>query len=205
MRGPQLSFGENIFLTQEWYTSRTGLMPDSSAHEITLLLRQWSDGDSEALDKLTPLVFRELHRLAVHYLGRERSEHTLQATGLVNEAYIRLIDWNNVHWQNRSHFYGVTAQVMRRVQQERWRVEQFVDAGFNVAITAGFLGALSGVVGLLWSFGWFSVDVGTVATAVTTFAPWTRELASQAQTLIIGVALLSSALALWWWVEGETV
>jgi hypothetical protein len=69
MRGPQLSFGENIFLTQEWYTSRTGLMPDSSAHEITQLLRQWSDGDSEALDKLTPLVFRELHRLAVHYLG----------------------------------------------------------------------------------------------------------------------------------------
>jgi len=98
-----------------------------------------------------------------------------------------------------------TAQVMRRVQQERWRVEQFVDAGFNVAIAAGFLVVLSGVVGLLWSFGWFSVDVGTVATAVTTLAPWTSELASQGQTLIIGVALLSSALALWWWVEGETV
>ena len=98
-----------------------------------------------------------------------------------------------------------TAQVMRRVQQERWRVEQFVDAGFNVAIAAGMLVVLSGVAGLLWSFGWFSVDVGTIGRAVTRFAPWTSELASQAQTMIIGVVLLSSTLALWWWVEGETV
>jgi len=104
-------------------------MPESSAHEITLLLRQWSDGDSEALDKLTPLVFRELHRLAVHYLGRERSEHTLQATGLVNEAYIRLIDWNNVQWQNRSHFYGVTAQVMRRILVDYARSRLYAKRG----------------------------------------------------------------------------
>jgi RNA polymerase sigma factor (TIGR02999 family) len=104
-------------------------MPESSAHEITLLLRQWSDGDSEALDKLTPMVFRELHRLAVHYLGRERSEHTLQATGLVNEAYIRLIDWNNVQWQNRSHFYGVTAQVMRRILVDYARSRLYAKRG----------------------------------------------------------------------------
>ena len=89
------------------------------------------------------------------------------------------------------------------MHQERWRVEQFVDVGFNVAIVAGLVVILGGITGLLWSLGWFSLDVGTITTAVTTFAPWTSELASQAQTLIIGALLLSSALALWWWVEGE--
>src|SRR5215216_152983 len=90
-------------------------MAEQSPHKITELLRSWSQGEPEALDKLTPLVFRELHRLAVHYLGHERSEHTLQATGLVNEAYIRLIDWQNIQWQNRAQFFGVSAQVMRRI------------------------------------------------------------------------------------------
>ena len=98
-----------------------------------------------------------------------------------------------------------TAHVMRLVHQERWRVEQFVDVGFNVAMAAGLLIVLGGVSGLLWSLGWFSLDVATVTAAVNTFAPWTNELASQAQTLIIGALLLSSALALWWWVEGEAV
>ena len=99
-----------------------------------------------------------------------------------------------------------TAQVMRLVHQERWRMEQFVDVGFNVAIAAGLLVVLAGIGGLLWSFGWVSLDVAAITTAVTTLAPWTSELASQARTLIIGALLLSSALALWWWVEGgETV
>jgi RNA polymerase sigma-70 factor, ECF subfamily len=90
-------------------------MLDPSPHDITDLLRLWSEGEPGALDKLTPLVFRELHRLAIRYVGRERVDHTLQATGLVNEAYIRLIDWQNVEWKNRAHFFAVTAQVMRHI------------------------------------------------------------------------------------------
>ena len=90
-------------------------MPEESAHDITDLLRSWSEGEPGALDKLTPLVFRELHRQAVRYVGRERVDHTLQATGLVNEAYIRLIDWPNVEWKNRKHFFAVSAQVMRHI------------------------------------------------------------------------------------------
>jgi RNA polymerase sigma-70 factor (ECF subfamily) len=90
-------------------------MLEQSPHDITDLLRSWSEGDAGALDKLTPLVFRELHRLAARYVGRERVDHTLQATGLVNEAYIRLIDWPNVEWKNRGHFFGVSARVMRNI------------------------------------------------------------------------------------------
>lgn len=95
-----------------------------------------------------------------------------------------------------------TAQVMRRVSLERWRVEQFVDAGFNMAIAAGLVVVLGGVTGLLWSLGWFSIDVAALTTAATTIAPWTTRLASEAQTLALAAVLLSSALALWWWVEG---
>jgi RNA polymerase sigma factor (TIGR02999 family) len=90
-------------------------MSQPTPHDITNLLRSWSEGDSGALDRLTPLVFSELHRLAVRYVSRERPDHTLQATGLVNEAYIRLIDWPNVQWKNREHFFGVSAQVMRHI------------------------------------------------------------------------------------------
>ena len=90
-------------------------MLEQPPQDITNLLRSWSEGDPCALDQLTPLVFRELHRLAVRYVGRERADHTLQATGLVNEAYIRLIDWPNVEWKNRQHFFGVSAQVMRHI------------------------------------------------------------------------------------------
>lgn len=95
-----------------------------------------------------------------------------------------------------------TTQVMRRVRQERWRVEQYVDVGFNVAIAAGLLVVVGGVAGLLWSLGWFSVDLSVIARAMTRFAPWTAQLASQAQMLVIAAMLLTTALALWWWVEG---
>lgn len=88
---------------------------EPSPHEITQLLRAWSDGDRDALEKLSPLVYKELHRLAKHYMAGERSGHTLQTTALVNEAYLRLIDWKNVHWQNRAHFFAVSAQLMRRI------------------------------------------------------------------------------------------
>src|SRR2546428_9847136 len=78
-------------------------------HEITEFLRSWQGGDEAALEKLTPLVYRELHRLAAKYMRGEQVDHTLQATALVNEAYVRLIDWKNVQWQNRGHFFGVAA------------------------------------------------------------------------------------------------
>jgi RNA polymerase sigma-70 factor, ECF subfamily len=87
----------------------------SSTHEVTNLLVAWSDGDQVALEKLVPLVQAELQRLARRYLGRERPGHQLQTTALVNEAYLRLIDWKNVKWQNRAHFFGVSAQLMRRI------------------------------------------------------------------------------------------
>jgi RNA polymerase sigma-70 factor (ECF subfamily) len=87
----------------------------SSPHEVTRLLRAWSDGDEAALARLVPLVESELHRLAGSYLRRERPGHTLQTTALVNEAYLRLIDDSAVLWQDRAHFYGVAAQLMRRI------------------------------------------------------------------------------------------
>jgi len=90
-------------------------MSTHSPKEITQLLVAWSDGDKSALEELTPLVYDELHRLAHRYMRGERAGHTLQTTALVNEAYTRLIDWKNVRWQNRAHFFGVSAQLMRRI------------------------------------------------------------------------------------------
>src|SRR5215470_4845784 len=90
-------------------------MTAPSTHEITGLLVAWGNGDQEALDQLTPLVYQELHRLAEHYMKGERSGHILQTTALVNEVYLRLIDWKNVEWQNRAHFFGVSARLMRHI------------------------------------------------------------------------------------------
>src|SRR6267154_73938 len=106
-------------------------MADNSPRDITQLLRLWSAGDASALEGLTPLVYRELHRLAVRYMGRERPGHTLQATGLVNEVYVRLIDWQSVQWQNRSHFFGVSAQVMRRILVDYARSRLYAKRGGN--------------------------------------------------------------------------
>jgi len=86
-----------------------------SSEEITRLLQVWSDGDREAFDKLAPLVYEELHRLAMRYIGRERAGHTLQTTALVNEAFVRMIKWQNIPWQNRAHFFAISAQLMRRI------------------------------------------------------------------------------------------
>ncbi|MDX6385569.1 MAG: hypothetical protein QOK48_3142 [Blastocatellia bacterium] len=82
---------------------------------ITALLVDWSKGDKTALDKLIPLVERELHRLAHSYMRRENPDHTLQTTALVNEAYLKLVDQRNTRWQNRAHFFGIAAQIMRRI------------------------------------------------------------------------------------------
>jgi RNA polymerase sigma factor, TIGR02999 family len=87
----------------------------TSPEVVTRLLLNWSQGDETALDQLMPLVYAELHRLAASYLSRERSDHTLQPTALVNEAYLRLIDQNSVAWQNRAQFFGIAAQMMRRI------------------------------------------------------------------------------------------
>jgi RNA polymerase sigma-70 factor (ECF subfamily) len=86
-----------------------------SAPHVTQLLAAWSRGDEAALAQLTPLVHQELHRLAAHYMAGEAPGHVLQATALINEVYLRLIDWKNVEWQNRAHFFGVAARLMRRV------------------------------------------------------------------------------------------
>jgi RNA polymerase sigma factor (TIGR02999 family) len=86
-----------------------------SSHDLTLILQAWSEGDQSALEKLTPLVEAELRRLAHHYLAQERPGHTLQTTALINEAWLRLIDWKQVSWQNRAHFFGVSARLMRYI------------------------------------------------------------------------------------------
>jgi len=83
--------------------------------EVSTLLRAWSDGDQSALEKLTPIVYNELHGLARRYMKGERSGHSLQTTALVNEAYIRLVDYKRMQWQDRAHFFAVSAQVMRRI------------------------------------------------------------------------------------------
>ena len=89
--------------------------PLPNQHEITKLLEQWSDGNQTALDKLYPLVYEELRRLARSYMKREPKGHTLQTTALINEAYVRIVDQKSVHWQNRSHFFAISAQIMRRI------------------------------------------------------------------------------------------
>ena len=87
----------------------------SSPSDVTQLLLAWSNGNKEALEHLLPLVYRELKQIADRYLRRERSDHTLQTTALVHEAYMKLIDQRNVQWQNRAHFFGIAAQAMRRI------------------------------------------------------------------------------------------
>ena len=91
---------------------------------ITVLLERWSDGDRSALDELTPIVYTELRQLAVAYLRRERPGHTLQATALVNEAYLRLVGQTRGRWQGRKHFYGIAARLMRQVLVEHARKHQ---------------------------------------------------------------------------------
>lgn len=104
-------------------------MPEGTEKEITHLLLAWSDGDQSALDRLAPLIHAELHRLAHHYMRGERPGHVLQTSALVNEAYIRLIDWKNVQWQNRAHFFGVAAQLMRRILVDFARDKKYLKRG----------------------------------------------------------------------------
>jgi len=92
-----------------------------TTEQVTQLLIDWSNGDKAAVDKLIPLVYDELRRLARYYMRRERAGATLQTTALVNEAYMRLVDQKNVQWQNRAHFFAISAQLMRRILIDRAR------------------------------------------------------------------------------------
>jgi RNA polymerase sigma factor (TIGR02999 family) len=94
---------------------------ESTSGEVTLLLRRLATGEQDAIQKLIPLVYHELHRLAAHYMRGERKDHTLQPTALVNEAYLKLVNREQVNWQDRAHFLGVAAQVMRRILTDHAR------------------------------------------------------------------------------------
>jgi RNA polymerase sigma factor (TIGR02999 family) len=97
--------------------------------DVTQLLLAWGDGDEAALEKLVPIVEAELHRVARRYLNQERPGHTLQPTALVNEAYLRLMDWKSAGWQNRAHFLGVAANVMRRILVDYARRRRYLKRG----------------------------------------------------------------------------
>lgn len=112
-RGVQRSLGMNQPLT----------------HDVTQLLVEWSKGDKEALDKLMPLIHAELRRLAHHYMSRERGDHTLQTTALVNEAYLRLVNRKEVQWQNRTHFFAIAATLMRNILVDHARSHAYAKRG----------------------------------------------------------------------------
>ncbi|HEY2796419.1 MAG TPA: sigma-70 family RNA polymerase sigma factor [Thermoanaerobaculia bacterium] len=97
---------------------------EEPARQVTALLRDWSGGDRAALERLMPLVYQELRRLAASYLRVERPDHTLQPTALVHEAYLRMVDQRGVNWQNRAHFFGIAAQMMRRILVDHARRRQ---------------------------------------------------------------------------------
>ena len=107
-------------------------MTKPAPEELSQLLRDWSNGDHAALDKVMPVVYQELRRLARHYMRRERADHTLQTTALVNEAYLRLADYKKMRWQSRTHFFAVSAQVMRRILVEHARSRNFAKRGGGV-------------------------------------------------------------------------
>lgn len=104
-------------------------MSQPLTHEVTQLLLAWSDGDQNALDKLTPLVYEELRRMAHRYMSREQPGHTMQTTALVNEAYLRLVNSDAVQWQNRAHFFAIAAQVMRHILVDHARSHAYAKRG----------------------------------------------------------------------------
>jgi len=104
-------------------------MTTVSRQSLTELLQEWQHGDKEALDKLTPLVYDELRRIAHRYVRRERDGHTLETTALVNEAYLRLVGQQKIEWQNRAHFFGVMAQVMRHILIDHARRRHYAKRG----------------------------------------------------------------------------
>jgi RNA polymerase sigma-70 factor, ECF subfamily len=114
--------GCTIWPRRKFGIINAGAMSDT--HEVTLLLNEWAKGDQKALDELIPLVYKELRQLAAAYLRRERLGHTLQPTALVHEAYLRLVDQSSPNFENRSHFYGVAARLMRQILVDHARRKQ---------------------------------------------------------------------------------
>src|SRR5205807_2421961 len=112
----------------DWIAMGFAVMKTSS-HEVTQLLMDWGNGNQAAADKLMPLVYEELHRLAHQYMNKERPGHTLQTSALVNEAYLRLIDQKEVYWQNRAQFFGIAAQLMRRILVDYARSRRYQKRG----------------------------------------------------------------------------
>jgi RNA polymerase sigma factor (TIGR02999 family) len=104
-------------------------MTSTARDQITLLLHEWGKGDRAAFDQLVPVVYRELRRLARHYMNNERPDHTLQTTALVSEAYLRLVHYQKMQWQNRAHFLAVAAQAMRRILVDQARAHQYAKRG----------------------------------------------------------------------------
>jgi RNA polymerase sigma factor (TIGR02999 family) len=104
-------------------------MSAPSAHEVTQLLRAWSSGDQQALEKLTPLVYEELHRRARYYVGLENPGHIIQTTALINEVYLRLVDFRGITWQDRAHFLAVCARMMRRILTDFARSRHYQKRG----------------------------------------------------------------------------
>jgi RNA polymerase sigma factor (TIGR02999 family) len=104
-------------------------MSESSPHEVSQLLSDWKHGDKAALDKLMPLVYAELRRIARRYMQGEHAGHTLQSAALVNEAYLRLIDLNSMDWQNRAHFFAMSSQLMRRILVDHARNRKYAKRG----------------------------------------------------------------------------
>jgi RNA polymerase sigma factor (TIGR02999 family) len=109
-----------------------GRLKTPASVEVTKLLLAWGSGDEQALDQLLPLVYRELHRMARRYMAAESPGHTLQASALVNEAYLKLVDNRQMQWQNRAHFFGVSAQLMRRILVDFGRRRHYLKRGGGV-------------------------------------------------------------------------
>jgi len=121
-------------------------------HNVTDLLTAWSGGDEAALEKLVPLVYQELHRTAHRYMARERSSHILQTTALINEVYMRLVDFQAMNWQNRNHFFGICANLMRRVLTDFARSRRFLKRGGNaihVTFDEGLFGGQERAAGIV--------------------------------------------------------
>jgi RNA polymerase sigma-70 factor, ECF subfamily len=123
----QKGYNPNCFTDR--LTAQDGAQMNPSPHEVTQLLVAWSDGDQVARDELMSVVYQELHRLAHHYMKRESVDHTLQTSALVNEAFLRLIDQRDVQWRNRAHFFGIAAQMMRRILVDYARSRRYAKRG----------------------------------------------------------------------------
>ena len=116
-----------------WTRGSEPVSDEASSENLTRLLVDWGNGDAQALERLVPLVYRDLRRLARRYLRSEPPGHTLQSTALVHEAYLRLIDQRNTHWQNRAHFFGISAQLIRRILVDHARARKAGKRGGNAA------------------------------------------------------------------------